>query len=157
MYEVQRTAGGGIFETRGTVAAPPLVDSASPNTAYLYKVRAVSPVLTAFSPNDLATTVIFTDPVLTAGMQIKAVHLNEIGTAVNAVRVLSGAGPLPFSDSPLTPGVTTIKALHMNERRGVLDAARAALGLFPLTYSFTITPGGTPRASDVNETRNGVK
>jgi subtilisin-like proprotein convertase family protein len=157
-YEVQRSAGGGVFENRGTIAGPPFADAASANIAYLYRVRVVAPVTTAFSGNDLATAIIFTDPALTSGMTVKAAHVTELRTAVNAVRVLSGAGALAFSDPTLTPpGSVMIKALHMSQLRGVLDVARAALGLPAAVYSFPATAGSLVRAADVNDLRNGVK
>jgi subtilisin-like proprotein convertase family protein len=157
-YEVQRSAGGGIFESRGTLASPPLMDTASPNTAYLYRVRVTAPVTTGFGGNELATTVIFTDPALSSSIAVKAPHVTELRTAVNAVRVLSGAGALAFSDPTLTPpGSVMIKALHMSQLRGVLDVARAALGLPAVVYGFPATAGSLVRAADVNDLRNGVK
>jgi hypothetical protein len=91
-------------------------------------------------------------------MTVKAAHVTELRTAVNAVRVLSGAGALAFSDPTLTPpGSVMIKALHMSQLRGVLDVARAALGLPAAVYSFPATAGSLVRAADVNDLRNGVK
>src|SRR5262249_10314437 len=57
------------------------------NGAYLYRVRAWNGAGQSADSNiDLATTVIFTDPTLSAGStRIKAMHINELRTAVGAV------------------------------------------------------------------------
>ena len=135
------------------------MDTASANTAYLYRVRVAAPVTTAFSPLDLATTVIFTDPVLSTAVAVKAVHVNEMRTAVNAVRVLSGTPPFAFADPTLTPGTTVIKAIHMNELRGIINAARSSLGLAAITYTnpSIVAPTSVISAADINDLRNGVK
>lgn len=54
-----------------------------------------------------------------------------------------GAQP-PFTDEPLTAGVTLVKVVHVTELRARIDAARAArgLGAYPYTDS-TLTAGST--------------
>src|SRR5688572_3430762 len=96
-YRVYRRAPGGVFgpdpiATVGVVTN--YVDNtAVANTAYLYKVRSSNGAESGDSNIDLATTVIFTDPTLTAGSTaVKAVHFTELRTAVNAVRTLAGLG-----------------------------------------------------------------
>jgi hypothetical protein len=46
---------------------------------------------------------------------IKAVHLTELRTAVNAVRTAAGLSPATFTDA--TPGGILIKAIHIQELR----------------------------------------
>ena len=52
---------------------------------------------TTFSPVDVATTVIFTDPSSLSGVTIKAAHITELQTAVNAMRAAGGLTPTTFS------------------------------------------------------------
>lgn len=127
-YVVERKAPGGSFTSIGTPTGASFTDNtALPGTAYLYRVRAVNGVGSSASSNqDLATTVVFTDTSL-AGVAVKAVHLSQLRTAVNAVRSLAGLTASSFAD-PATAG-TTVKAIHGTELRAAIGAARNALGL----------------------------
>src|SRR5205814_7443965 len=91
-YDVYRKSGGVAYARVATVAATSYTDtSVSPNTSYLYFVRATNTGGASTDSNvDIATTVIFTDDPLTKGIVVKAVHLAELRTAVNAVRALAG-------------------------------------------------------------------
>lgn len=128
-YEVDRQDPGGAFTLVGSPAGNSFSDTtASANTAYLYQVRAVNGAGTsANSAFDLATTVIFTDNPLTSGIKVKAVHLAQLRTAVNAVRALAGLGAAGFTDAAST-GVR-VKGVHITELRTALDAGRTLLSL----------------------------
>jgi len=52
-------------------------------------------------------------------------------------------GPTPFTDDPLTPGVSVIKALHITELRARVDAVRIALGLGGFAWTDILSPGVT--------------
>ena len=137
---------GDIVHGYGRVAEP----------AYLYKVRAINAGGSADSAPDLATTVIFTDDPLVAGSTIiKAVHLAELRTAVNAVRALAGLAAATFTDAA-TPGVI-VKAVHINELRTDLDQAMSALGFPTGGYTDTLTAGVVIKAIHFQEIRNRVK
>ncbi|HEU4888458.1 MAG TPA: fibronectin type III domain-containing protein, partial [Thermoanaerobaculia bacterium] len=127
-YEVDRRSPGGAFTLVGSPAGNSFSDTtASANTAYLYQVRAVNGAGTSVdSTPDLATTVIFTDNPLSA-IKVKAVHLSQLRTAVNAVRALGGLGAAAFTDAAVAN--LKIKAVHFIELRTALDAARTALSL----------------------------
>jgi hypothetical protein len=72
----------------------------------------------------------FTDDPLAGGSTVvKAVHLNELRTAVNQARAHAGLAAATWTDDPAQATVTTIKAVHVNELRARLDEARAALSL----------------------------
>jgi len=163
-YTIYRSANGTTYSNVGTSAANQFTDStASPNTAYLYKVRAViSGVESGDSNRDLATTIIFTDAQLSATTTaIKATHIAELRTAVNAVRRLANNGSandFPYSDSPVTPQQTQIRRVHITELRTALDAARSSLGLVALTYTDPALPAQTQvKAVHITELRNGVR
>lgn len=138
-----------------TMANPPLLDtSAVANAAYLYKVRAFNGVESADSNVDFASTFVFTDGAL-AGTTIRAVHFAEVVNAINAARVLIGAGPLGFTPTIGAP----IARQHMLDLRAGLDATRAAIGLAPLSYSDPAVVAGetTIKAVHLLELRAGVQ
>lgn len=130
-YEVYRRAPGGAFTLVGSPGGPPFVNSTglSPDTAYLYRVRAVNAGgPSPDSASDLATTILFADDPLAAGTTlVKAVHLAQLRTAVITVRAQALLGAPAFTDSAM-PGVT-IKGVHITELRTQLDEAMGALGL----------------------------
>ena len=65
----------------------------------------------------------FTDPVLTVGVTpIKAVHMTELRTRADAVRVGCGLTAATWTDPVLTAKVTPIKAVHMLELREAVIA-----------------------------------
>ncbi len=164
-YHVYRSTDGVNYSDINFVAHPLAlyVDAtAAANTAYLYKVRstgAAGASPSTDSNRDLATTVIYTDDPLVAGTTtVKATHITQLRTAVNAVRTLASLGAGTYTDPTLTAGVTTSKASHINDLRTALNAARAALTLTALTYGETVTAGVTTvKASHVTELRDGVK
>ena len=157
-YQVLRNAGGG-FSLISTVTSLSYTDSVvSPNTAHLYKVRAVTSGLASHDSNiDLATTVIFTDdPLVAQTTTVKGVHLTEMRTAVNAVRALAGLSAATWTDPSL--GGVRIKAVHITELRAALDAGRSSLTLSMLSYTNTLNAGTSRvRAVDFTEIRNGTK
>ena len=161
-YQVLRSTNGVDYTPIADVSGTPYTDlSASPDTAYLYAVRASAPNVSDNSAPDLATTVIFTDPTLVAGTTVvKAVHVTELRIAVNAVYLLAGLTPPPYyTDATITPGVTVVQAVHVIELRTALDAARSILSLPPITYSqATLTTGVSMiTAADISELRNGTQ
>jgi hypothetical protein len=154
-YEIYRRAPGGAFALRGTSSTTSYIDAASANTAYLYRVRAVNAA--GSSPDsaaDLATTVIFTDAAL-SGVPVKAVHLAELRTAVNAVRVQAGLGAATFTDAA-SPGVI-VKAVHLTELRSSLDPALTALGLPAGGWTDGALAGVVIKAAHVEEMRNRMR
>lgn len=144
-YEVLRLGAGGVSTTVGTSTSGSLTDTtATAGKAYLYKVRGIAPNITAYSLPDLATTILFTDPIVNSGDTVKAVHFSELRPAVNEVRQLANLAIQSFTDATLTPGVTVVKAVHLIELRSALDEARSALGLTAVGYNDpTITAGVT--------------
>jgi hypothetical protein len=147
-YEVARSADGSSFMTFSATSTMFVDSPVASNTAFLYKVRANKGItLGPYSAADLATTVMFTDDPI-----VKAEHIMQLRTAVNAVRVLSGLGAFSFSDD------ATIRALHVTQLRARLDEARSQLSLPPISYSESIAAGSTViKAIHFTELRNGVK
>jgi hypothetical protein len=157
-YQIFRRAPGGSFTQIGTSNTTSFVDTtAAANTAYLYLVRAVnSGGASSDSASDLATTVIFTDdPLVARSTKIKALHLAELRTAVNAVRSLAGLGAFSFTDSA-SAGVK-VKAIHINQLRTALDAALSSLGFATGGYTDTLSTSVPIKAVHFQELRNRVK
>lgn len=159
-YEVFRSVNHAPFAFAGSTTAPPFMDTGlATQTTYVYTVRAASSSgdVSGYSNADLATTMAFTDDPLQAQVtQVRAVHVTELRTAVNAVRAAAGLAPSSFVD-PSLAGLP-VKATHVLELRGALDAARAALDLPAASYANTITAAVTAiHAIDVGDLRNGVK
>jgi len=152
---VGTTVGNGstIFNDSGLTA----------NTTYLYKVRAKreigNPTETPFSAVDAATTVVFTDPSITAGSTlIKAVHITQLRTAVNVFRAAVGLTASSFTDPTLSAGFVP-KVVHITELRTALDQARAVPGFLVLSYTDpTVTVGvTTAKREHVTELRAGTQ
>jgi M6 family metalloprotease-like protein len=158
-YRVYRSGNGSSYslvgETGGILHSDPTVVA---NTAYLYKVRAFNGTESLDSNRDLATTIMFTDPVLTAGTsQAKLVHFTQLLTAVNAVRALAGLGTVAFT-APAPTTAVTIRRQHLLDLRNGLDTARSTLTLSAVSYTDpTVTAGTTnDKAAHVTQLRNGT-
>jgi len=154
-YEVERRAAGNAILTR-IAATNSFVDNAvATGTSYIYLVRSLNgggP--SASSAPDLATTIMFTDDPLTAGKQVKTVHMTERRNAVNAVRALAGLAPATFTGTAARGTIVTVAQL--NELRVALDAALSILGL--PTGGYTAIGQGQPiRAVHFQEILNRVK
>jgi hypothetical protein len=153
-YQVWRSTGG-LFAQVGAPAGAAFIDNTVvANSTYLYRVRTIdAPDTSPFSLTDPATTVLFTDdPLVPTVTTIKAVHITQLRTAVNAMRSAAGLTPLA-ADGTIGAG-QRVRASHVTALRTGLDEARASLGLPPVTYSGPLT---VIRAAHVTELRNGVK
>ena len=131
-----------------TTASTAFVDNVAAGSAHLYRVRAVGG---AFSNADLATAIIFTnDPLVPFATPIRAVHIAELRTAVNAVRTLAGLGAT-FDAS------ITARATHITELRSALAAALSALGLAAPTFSSGVATSSPVLAAHFQELRAAVR
>jgi hypothetical protein len=158
-YEVHRATTISTFSLAlSTTSATSAVDSSRlANTTYLYKVRAIGAGgPSAFSTVDAATTIVFTDASL-PGKGIRAIHIMELRTAVNAMRIAAGLTQTTFTDASLAG--TVIKRVHITELRSSLDAARSTIGLSAMGYTDpTLTAGVTMvKAAHLQELRNGTQ
>lgn len=162
-YEIWRASNGAsstLLTTLGVVTS--FTDSTvTGGRAYVYRARALfSASPSTFSNSDLATTVIFTDDVLVATTtRVKAVHLTELRTAVNAVRITAGLAATTWvSDPVVTAGTTFIRKAHIEELRNALTPALTGLGFSAPPFTDpTLVLGGVIKAAHVQELRNAVK
>jgi hypothetical protein len=161
-YEIGRSSNGSTFVVVGSSAGSAFTDTtAAANTAYLFAVRAVGAMAdrSPYSTADLATTVIFADDPLVVGMTgVKSVHVTQLRTAVNAVRILAGAGAASFTDPDLGTSIF-VRKIHMDELRTALNGGRTALLLPAISFTEpTLTALATTiKAIHFAELRAGVK
>ena len=162
-YEVERKANiGAAFVLVGSPPGPTFSDSGlTANTTYLYRVVAVDTSLnrSAYSNVDLATTIIFTDDPITVGVTtVKAQHLIELRTAVNAVRTAASLAPTSWTPATVTSGLTIIQATDFQQLRLPLSDALFALGFPRPTFTNDpLVPGVLIKKVHVDEIRQKVK
>jgi hypothetical protein len=159
-YQIYRQGAGGGFTLAGTTYGLQFNDTTvAAEKSYLYRVRAFGTAGNAAPDSgvDLGLAMAFNDdPLIATITAIKALHVTQMRTAVNATRELAGLSPASFTDA--SPAGVTVKAAHVTELRSALDPARALLGLAAQPYSRTLVAGSTIVAAvDVSELRNGVK
>lgn len=99
----------------------------------------------------------FTDNVLTPGTTpIRAVHITELRSRIDAVRVRFGLAPYSYTDPTLTVGATVIKAAHITELRTALTEAYNAAALSAPNYTDTTLAGALIKATHIAELRAAV-
>ena len=159
-YDVARSDNGQTF----TTISSPATNSANDATvvagyAYLYRVRAKSSDGTPsnWSAPDLMTAIAFTnDPLLAHATAVKALHVTELRSAVNAVRALAGLSAATFAN--VVSHGTSIRAIDVTELRNALMPARSALSLAASTFTRSLQSGVTViSAIDFAEVREGVR
>jgi hypothetical protein len=168
-YQVERSAnfsatGNGFSFVTNVSGTGPTSFSDTPSgsgvRAYMYRVRvadAANTNFSAYSNNDLATTIIFTDASL-SGQIIKAVHLIELRQAVDAVRALADPStypPVNWSD-PSPQGVL-IKAQHMLDLRSNLTSPLGSLGMSGFTNDSSLAVGNPIKGDHLQAVRDKVK
>lgn len=156
-YEVRRIdqksgsfVTGALTRTTGNTYVDP---TALPGRTYLYNILNVSNGL--IGNNDYATTIMFTDDPLVAGMSVKSVHLTELRTAVNAMRHAASLSPTTWAEA-VPPGAL-IRATHISELRTALTEALIELGRFIQFSDPSLSAGMGIRTSHVHEVREAVK
>ncbi len=161
-YEVWRSFNNGQYvRLAPDPTATTFSDSAvSGGVTYLYRVRAVDAAgnVSGDSNVDLATTVLFTDDPLVAGVTVvKAAHILELRQAVNAVRASAGQAAASWTD-PSLAGLF-IKTVHLQELRSNLSPALSTLGFPAPAYTDpTLIAGSTVvKKAHVEDLRQGVK
>jgi hypothetical protein len=78
----------------------------------------------------------FTDPAVNPGVTVvRAVHVAELRSRINAIRLALELPSFAFTDPVLTAGVTQSRAVHVTELRSALAAAYAVNGLSAPVYT----------------------
>ena len=175
-YRVERKGASGSFTSIGTTTSASMTDNgAVSGNAYLYKVCAADAAgncTSSYSNIALGAAITFTDPTIISitddptGLTVttmKAVHITELRTAVNAIRTLAG---LPAATWTYT-NVVQNQLIHVEdvrELRTALDAALTALAINQSTYTDPAIKGfiedpvnaTTIKASHIREIRQRV-
>jgi fibronectin type 3 domain-containing protein len=158
-YQVYRNDGMSGYQPTGSpTSSLSFDDTVTTNKSYLYVVQSIDAGSnhSGNSTPDFATAIIFTNNL--TGAVIKAVDLNELRTAVAAMRVLANQGSTTFANPTITPGVTVINAVDITELRTFLNNARTTMGFGTVTFSRPITQQSTTVAAvDFTEIRGGVQ
>jgi hypothetical protein len=157
-YELLRTAANEPWHVVATTYAPAFTDLAVvSNAAYVYRVRALN-ALGQRSPDtlpDAATTVVFSDdPVVPAATKVRATQVNELRTAVDALRSVAALAPASGSS---VAAYSIIHAADVEQLRSGVAEARQQLGLAAIAFSDSPLFRKTIRAAHVEELRSAVK
>jgi hypothetical protein len=98
------------------------------------------------------------NPVVAHATFVRSLHVSQLRTRVNALRVRCGLTPAAFTDGTLAPGATIVKAAHIVELRTALDAAYSACGSAVPAYTDpTLAANATAiKAAHINELRAAV-
>ena len=143
-YRVERsTSIFGPFVLVATPTSTTYTDNGVSNgTAYLYRVRAIDGggSVSAASNMALGTAVSFAAGVL-QGQVIKAQHVNEVRTAVNAVRTVANLTPATWARTALTGLI--VQANDIQELRNKLGEALSALNINVAVYTDATLSTGT--------------
>ena len=101
----------------------------------------------------------FTDDPLVPGVTpVRAVHLLELRSRIDALRLRAGLPAFGWTDAKVVPGATPARALHLTELRSALGEAYAASGRPASGYTdAAVTAGVTAmRAVQLQELRRAV-
>ncbi len=98
------------------------------------------------------------NPVVARTTLVRPLHVTQLRTRVNALRVRCGLSATAFTDETLAPAATLVKTAHIAELRSALDAANVACGTSAPAYTDpTITAGATTiKAAHINELRAAI-
>ena len=109
------------------------------------------------SDSETATvTVAFTDSSL-PNVPIKAAHIAELRTRIDALRARYGLAGYSYEDAVLVTGATFIRAQHVNDLRQALNAVYIQASLLVPVYSGSaISPGMLVNANHIAEIRAAV-
>ena len=133
-------------------------------STYLYRVRSFDGAgnRSTDSNQDIATTINFTDAQLTTSTLIRAKHIIEVRTAVNAICTFAGAGICtapPFTGNALNEAhmqTETIKASEFTEAMNQITTLRAAIGAGPVVFRETPSVGAPVKIIHTEDLRMGA-
>lgn len=97
------------------------------------------------------------DPIVAGSTGVRAVHVTELRTRIDALRARVGLFPFSWTDSTLTAGIAMPLAVHITEMRTALNEAYVGAGRTPPTYASPApVPGGAILATHIAELRSAV-
>lgn len=98
------------------------------------------------------------DPLVAQVTQIKRIHVIELRTRIDALRVANSLSAFSWTDPTLTAGVTKVKAVHVTEMRTALAQAYTAAGAGsgPTYTDPSLSAGAVVKKVHIEELRAGV-
>jgi hypothetical protein len=99
--------------------------SAIPGVLYYFAVSAYNAAGESTKSTPVAS---FSDPVLSGATPVKAAHLNELRSGINAARLARGLLPVVWAE-PVVAGLTTVRASHLREMRTAIADVYSASGV----------------------------
>jgi len=98
------------------------------------------------------------DPLMSGLTKIRAVHITELRTRIDAVRArYCMSTPFPYTNGTITAGTSLVSATDVNEMRTALATAYAAALKTPPTYTNPILVNGTlVTVADISELRTAL-
>ena len=165
-YQVQvATSAGGLYSDAtgcptNSTATSCTVTGLSNGTQFFFRIAAINAVGTgAYSAASSGVTPgAFTDTPLVAGVTpIRAVHITELRTRIDALRARFGLAPFAWTDAPLTAGMTAATT-HVTDLRTALQQAYTSAGDPSPTFTEpSLVPGNTViKAVHLHELRDAV-
>ena len=67
-------------------------------------------------PSPVAAATFTDDPLVAGETPVKAVHITELRTAINAARAAVGLAAATWTDTTITAGTTAAKPVHITRR-----------------------------------------
>ena len=166
-YELYRqTSATGAWNKIYSGSTPSFPDtSVSAGHTYLYKVLCVDGLGNAspYSNSELATTINYTDPTITSfSTLVKAKHIVEVRTAVNAICTFAGpalCASAPYSGNALDENymkTQLIPAADFTSVKNNIVNLRSAIGASPAVFRETPASHGLIKRIHMEDLRNGA-
>jgi fibronectin-binding autotransporter adhesin len=149
---------GGATSGTGSVRYTPQADLAADAASFWTVVASDGIVSSTAWPvrRFVVASSAWTDPTLTAAVtRIRKIHLDELRTEANRIRLLRGLGAATWTDT-ITADQTLIRAVHFTELRTALSAVDALTGTAVTTWSEAIGSGGIIKADHITELRSAI-
>jgi hypothetical protein len=95
------------------------------------------------------------DPLISGVTHVKALHITELRSRIDVLRLNLGLAKYAWTDPALASG-TVIRAVHLTELRTALVEAYAKTALTAPTFTDPAPLGALIRAAHINEVRQGI-
>jgi subtilisin family serine protease len=152
---------GGSCALRDRGASATVGVQSSPTAATQFSLNAdnLADGLSLLWTYGVPATSTFTDDPLSAGATlVKAVHINELRTRIDALRTRFALPPVSWTDPTIAAGVTPVRAQHLTQMRTAVTEVYQVANVTPPAFTNqTVQPGELPiRAQHIAELRSAV-
>jgi len=131
------------------------------NRAYIYRITATSSAAdpSNVSRADAASTFVFADDPVIAGVLVQGAHIVQLRNATDAFRIATGLVAFDYTDASVD-GTVAVSTVHIDDLRSAEVEGREKIGMDPPVYPTdpTLTPASTKiKAAHINELRNALR